>query len=73
MANGSHCSAVRPDRGQKARATPTPRQTTATMAPTTVGRQRRASTPTTRLEATAAIWPPRHPAITPLLSRGENR
>jgi hypothetical protein len=59
--------------GQKARVTPAPTATRATSTPTTEGRDRKASTPTTRLDATAAICPPLQPAMTPRLSSGEKR
>ncbi len=52
---------------------PDPRPTMASITPITEGRERMDSTPMTNPAATAAIWPPRQPAIIPRRSRGEKR
>ena len=70
---GSHCSPVRPRMGQNDTATEAPTATTASTAPASVGRDRSNTTPADSPTATEAIWPPRHPAMTPRRSNGGKR
>jgi hypothetical protein len=73
VTSGSHCSGVWPRTGQKATATPQPTPDTAITSPPIVGLARSRNTARTSDVATAAIWPPRQPAMIPRRSSGENR
>ncbi len=63
--SGSHCSVVRPRIGQKATATPQPTPATATTSPPSDGLGPQQQHGEDEDAATAAIWPPRQPAMIP--------